>query len=245
MGKLTGTQDAFGQAMYDCYRGKKGFAVIERDDGYVDAFSETVAYWAEYKDWSIHERQAIKLVRGSALDVGCGVGRVSLYLQEKGLDVLGVDNSPLAAKVCRLRGVKQVRVLSLTELTSSLGVFDTILMYGNNFALFGSITRARWLLKRWRRMTSDHGRIVAETMDPYKTKEHHHLDYQQCNRKRGRSAGQVRIRIRYQKMATPWFDCLFLSKAEMRRLVAGTGWRVVRVIDSRGPKYIVVLEKVS
>ncbi|NQT82293.1 class I SAM-dependent methyltransferase, partial [bacterium] len=79
----------------------------------------------------------MRLARGKVLDIGCGAGRNSLYLQQKGLDVLGIDLSPLAIMVCQLRGFKKARVMSITEVDSRLGTFDTIVMYGNNFGLFG------------------------------------------------------------------------------------------------------------
>lgn len=56
-------------------------------------------------------------------------------------------------------------------------------------------------------------------------------------------AGQVRIRVRYMKYATPWFDYLFVSRAEMREILNDTGWKVRHFISSKGPMYISVIEK--
>ena len=55
--------------------------------------------------------------------------------------------------------------------------------------------------------------------------------------------GQLRLRIRYEDLATPWFDYLMLTPEELQELVAPTGWRVARVIDGPGPFYATVLEK--
>ena len=243
MSKLTDRQDAHGHAMYDAYRGKGGYEVDERDDGFVGILESARVYLAEYKDWPPHEKRAIALASGRVLDVGCGAGRNALHLQKRGLDVLGIDISPLAIKTCRLRGLAQAKVMSITEVGPKLGTFDTIVMYGNNFGLFGSFKRARWLLRRFRRMTSDEARIIAETVDPYQTDEPCHRAYQKSNRGRGRMGGQVRVRVRYQTYASPWFDYLLVSKKEMRTVVAGTGWFVSRFIDSKGPSYIAVIEK--
>jgi 2-polyprenyl-3-methyl-5-hydroxy-6-metoxy-1,4-benzoquinol methylase len=64
-------------------------------------------YFLEYEDWPVFERKAIESVKGRVLDIGCGAGRHSLYLQKKGLNVLGIDSSPLAIKICKLIGVKK------------------------------------------------------------------------------------------------------------------------------------------
>ena len=92
-------------------------------------------------------------------------------------------------------------------------------------------------------MTSPKARIIAESNDPHKTAISCHLDYQKLNRRRGRMAGQLRIRIRYQTYATPFFDYLLVSRKEMQEIVAGTGWRVRSFIDSKGSVYIAILEK--
>ena len=243
MSKLTKKQDAFGQEIYDRFRGANVQEIAERDDGHIGVSSGPLAYFAEYPDWSARERKAIALARGRVLDVGCGAGRVCLHLQRKGLEVVGIDNSPLAVKVCRLRGVRNVRLMSITQVSARLGTFDTIVMYGNNFGLFGSFRRARWLLRRFRNLTSPRGRIIAETLDPYDTTDPRHFAYHRSNRRRGRMGGQARIRIRYKACVGQWFDYLLASRDEVRKIAAGTGWRVSRFIEPKGARYIAVLEK--
>ncbi len=137
--------------------------------------------------------------------------------------------------------------MSITQISPALGTFDTIVMYGNNFGLFGSAGRAHRLLRRFHKMTSPDARIIAESNDPYPRKgvavHPVHLEYHQFNRRRGRLSGQLRIRVRYAKHVTPWFDYLLVSKEEMRRIVAGTGWRVARFFDTGKSLYVAVLEK--
>jgi SAM-dependent methyltransferase len=236
-------QDAFGQEIYDYFKKQQGYEIVERDDGYFDLSYGPRQYFAEYPEWQLHEKQAMKYVRGRVLDIGCGAGRHSLYLQKRGFDVLGIDNSPGAVEVCRMRGLRKTRVLSVTEITSRVGKFDTILMFGNNFGLFGSFKRARWLLRRFHKLTSAQARIIAESRDPYQTNLPEHLDYHRQNRKNGRMSGQIRIRVRYKHYATPWFDYLMVSQAEMKKILRGTGWMVKRFLTSRSAMYIAVIEK--
>jgi len=157
--------------------------------------------------------------------------------------VLGVDNSPLSIKICRMRGLRKARVMSITEVSRKLGVFDTIVMYGDNFGLFGSRCRAKWLLRRFHGMTSPGARIIAESNDPYQTSSVEHRQYHRFNRRRGRMPGQLRFRIRYRKWATPYFDYLLVSKDEMKDILRGTGWKVACFIDGKSSMYIADIDK--
>lgn len=128
-------------------------------------------------------------VKGKVLDVGCGAGRHSLYLQRKGFDVLGIDASPLATKICRLRGVKKAEVISIEDVNFKIGFFDSVLMMGNNFNLFGGFKKAQRLLNRFHRITTEDARIIAETLDPFKTDNPAYFEYYEMNKKRGKMSG--------------------------------------------------------
>lgn len=239
---LKDQQDAQGHAFYDYLKGKGGHEIVERDDGYFDTGPGPEFYFAEYSLWVDAEKEAMNYVKGTVLDIGCGAGRHALYLQEKGFDVTGTDVSPLAVEVCKLRGLKKVQNLSITEINSKLGVFDTIIMFGNNFGLFGSFKRAQWLLRRFKKVTTEEGRILAESHDPYSTDRPEHLEYQEYNRTRGRMSGQLRLRVRYKKYVTPWVDYLLVSKGEMKKIVENTGWDITEFIDEDG-LYSAIIEK--
>ena len=236
-------EDAFGQMIWAYYQGKEVFEIWERNDGYI-SIDLPKTYLSEYEDWALHQRKAMEFVKGKVLDIGCGAGRHSLYLQRKGFDVLGIDVSPLAVKVCRLRGLKKARVMSIEEVNFKPSSFDSIIMMGNNFSLFGSFKKARRLLKRFHRMTSSNALIVTETRDPYKTNNPTYLEYYEFNKKRGRMSGRLRGRIRFEKYIGKWFDWLMVSKKEMKKILKGTGWKIKEFIDSNDSQYIAIIEKV-
>src|SRR3989304_10271735 len=97
------------------------------------------------------------------------------FLQEKGCDVVAVDKSPLAIEVCRKRGVRKAKVQDITKISRRLGLFDTVLLLGNNFGLLSSAKRGRWILRKLKQFTSAEARIIAESMDPHQTEEAAHL----------------------------------------------------------------------
>ena len=246
MSMLTDQQDAFGHEIYDYLKNSGGAEeIIERNDRYIDTSGGPKAYFAEYKDWTPAEKKAMRYAKGRALDIGSGAGRCCLYLQRMGLEVTAIDNSPLAIEACKLRGVKDARVIPISQMDSTLGVFDTFLMMGNNFGLFGSFLGAKRLLKKLYRITTRNGRIITSSRDVYKTQDPSHLAYQDSNREKGRMSGQVRIRVRYKQYIGPWFDYLMVSKTEMGNILDGTGWRVNKYLDHNESQYIAIIDKVK
>ena len=237
-------EDAAGQVMWAYYHGREVIEIWERDDGFFTAAStEPKRYFLKYKDWAPHEKRAMKFVKGTVLDIGCGAGRHSLYLQNKGFNVLGIDPSPLAVRVCKLRGVKQAQALSLEDATFKPGTFDTILMLGNNFGVFGSFKKTRRLLSKLHQMTSRRALIITETRDPYKTDHPGYLEYYEQNKTKNRMSGQLRGRVRFEKFVSKWFDWLMVSKDEMKEILNGTKWTVQKFIDSDDAQYVAVIKK--
>ena len=241
---MKASEDAYGQLIFEYLEKGEGIEIVERDDGFIGASAYgPAAYFFPFRKWPKAERAAMRLARGRVLDVGCGAGRVALYLQERGHEVLGIDLSPLAVEVSRRRGVKDARELPVTQVSRRLGRFDTIVMFGNNFGLVGGKRRAPWLLRRFRSIANDGARILAESVDPYKTENLEHLAFHRRNRRRGRMGGQLRIRIRHGHSTTPWFDYLLASPEEMAQLAKGTGWELADVIDEGEHVYVGVLER--
>src|SRR5918996_1157990 len=136
-------------------------------------------------------------------------------------------------------GFVDARLLPFERVDASLGRFDTVVMFGNNFGLVGGEAKGRRMLRRLRRLAD---RIVATSNDPYATEDPVHVAYHERNRRGGRMAGQVRIRVRYRELATPWFDYLLASPDEMAALAESGGWRVGRVLRGDGPYYVGVLD---
>ena len=239
--------DAYGEYLLAQYREKtekRMPEIIEREDNYIDYGSQAGLYFSEYEEWSETEQQAIDKAKGRILDIGCGAGRHSLYLQEKGFDVIGIDNSPGAIDVCKSRGLENVLVRSIDEIDKfEPSSFDTILMLGNNFGLFGDAKKAKWLLRKMHRITEPDAQIIARSLNPHETDDKVHLQYQKLNEKRSRLPGQIRIRARYREFVGEWFDYLLVSPDEMEEIISDTDWKTTEFIKSEKVYYFAVIRK--
>lgn len=235
--------DAFGRALLDWTRGGIDLEMYERDDGFIEAGPGPELYLAEARRWPSVERRSMRLVRGRVLDVGCGAGRVALHLQQRGVEVVGADASALAIRAAARHGVRHTWCASVRTIGRRIGEFDTVVLFGNNFGIFGSPDRVRAGYARWARWTRPGTRILTESTDPAGYAPAFDAAYRRRNVERGRLAGEARLRIRYHDLATPWFSWLFVSPRDMEQLLAGTGWRIARLlVDEPAAPYVAVLE---
>lgn len=237
---LRDAEDAFGRLLLDFLAGEAGQASLERDDGSRGPALPASVFFAGHDEWADAEREVFEHVSGRVLDVGAGAGRHSLEAARRGCDVVAMDISPGAVETCRRRGVRDVRLLPLEDIGPSLGVFDTVLMMCGNFGLVGDREKARTIFERLAGLTPDEGRIILDTVDPYLDADESDLAYADRNRRRGRMAGQVTIRLRYGRRATRWFELLNVSAAELEDVLTGTGWTVALVREDPPDVYAVL-----
>lgn len=242
-GILEDQEDAYGHEILDFLERREGKEIIEREDGFIDVSGGPESYFIPYDQWPEIEKTAIGLAQGRILDIGVGAGRVCLHLQENGMECVGIDNSPNAVHVAGMRGVNDAGLISFEQISSLDEKFDTVTMYGNNFGLFGNKEKVGKMLEVLGKITSREAVILAESFDPYRTESIEHLDYQAYNRSMGKMSGQLRIRVRYRKYATPYFEYLIVSQKEMEEMLENTGWNVSGFISGDTPLYIAVLRK--
>lgn len=236
--------DLFADALWQYYRAGRADLRNERDDGCC-GIEDIAWYLTAYREFPRFEKQALKFARGRVLDVGCGAGRHSLYLQRRGLRVTAIDSSPRLVELARTRGVKDARVANACgKMPFRDGAFDTVVLFGNNLGICGTLPRFRRMLRELHRITSPRGRILATTRQPSTTNPQHR-SYLKQNLARGRAIGQIRVRLVYRGERGAWFELLLLSPTDVLQIAANERWELARVFPGENFEqgYSVVLEK--
>lgn len=234
------TGDAFGMALLGHMDQEDGWHVVERDDGRVDPMDAAV-YFREPADWPEGEPRVLDHIQGRVLDIGAGAGRYAIELQHRGHEVVALDVSAGAIAVCQRRGIANAFTGTIDEFDDDDG-FDTLLFGGNNLGLLANPPTASQLLDRLTALARPDALIVGTCRDPYDTDDPENLEYHELNRSRGRQAGQIRLRVRYHSVATPWFDYWFMSRSELQSVTEPHGWSLSHYEPLAFGSYLAVLD---
>jgi SAM-dependent methyltransferase len=226
--------DPFGEALMAYLEGGTTVHEIERDDGNINVI-DTGFYFMPFEKWHPIEQDITGYAEGKVLEIGCGGGRVSKYLESQGHEVIGIDLSTLALQAAMIFGATDCRLIDANDMDFPEDYFDTASLLGNGLGLMGDMERSRNLLVNLSRIVRPGGLLLATSRDAGKTDNPTHLAYHEMNRKRGRSIGQVRIRVNFEDKNGEWFDLTFFEVKELDELIDGTGWTIEKLLESDEP----------
>ena len=159
---LNNLSKVFGNAIKDFYNGKD--AVIETYSSIGGWDELPVKYlFRSFEEMPDIEQAALKMAFGKVLDLGCGAGSHSLYLQDKGLEVKPIDISEGAIEVCKLRGLDRAEMIDLWDLKDAQ--YDTILALMNGVGFCGSMKRIPDFLQHLKSLLAPGGQILMDSSD--------------------------------------------------------------------------------
>ena len=201
-------QDIIGTALLDYYHGNYSEDIIT-ETNISDEDDLPLPYlFRIFKEMPEIEQKALESAKGKTLDVGCGAGSHSLYLQEKGLDVMAIDTSKGAIEVCKLRGVKNAKNIDLLQLKNES--FDTILLLMNGTGIFQSLENTSKYLQHLKSLLNPNAQILIDSSD---------LRYMYDSTEDGgiivsadRYYGELEFTMRYKEMESEIFEWLYLDE---------------------------------
>lgn len=157
-------KDLFGKAILDYQTNNSPENIItETTISEEDEMSITYLF-RTFKEMPLIEQKALTLAKGKILDVGCGAGSHSLYLQnEKNLNCTAIDVSANAVKACKLRGLKNTLVQDI--LTFENETFDSIILLMNGTGIFGTLKNTPKFLQKLKSLLNPGGQILIDSSD--------------------------------------------------------------------------------
>ncbi len=157
-------KDLFGKAILDFQTNNDPQDLIT-ETSISEADEMSVAYlFRSYDEMPKIEQKALQLSKGKILDVGCGAGSHSLYLQnEKSLDVTAIDISANAVEACKLRGIRKATVQNVMDLDGDK--YDTILLLMNGAGMCGRLKNLTAFLLKLKSLLNENGQILLDSSD--------------------------------------------------------------------------------
>lgn len=155
-------KDLFGKALLDYHNGNYTEDIITSTSISSEDVLPLPYLFRSFKDMPELEQEALELANGYVLDVGCGAGSHSLYLQEKGLQVKAIDISKGAIQVTKQRGVLYTQEKDILDETET---FDTILLLMNGTGIFQELAQVSKYLSHLKNLLKPNGQILVDSSD--------------------------------------------------------------------------------
>ena len=160
--KTLKSKDLFGKALLDYQSGNYTEDIVTSTNISDEDILPLPYLFRNYETMPKIEQMALKLATGNILDVGCGAGSHSLFLQNKGLNVKAIDISPAAVQVTKDRGVLNVEQLDILHENET---FDTIMLLMNGTGIFQELQQVSMYLKHLKTRLKVNGQVLIDSSD--------------------------------------------------------------------------------
>ncbi len=160
------------------------------------------------------EQRVLSRAVPPVLDVGCGPGRHTVALVQRGIGALGVDSAPWAVRLASRRGAPVLKG-SVFDPVPGTGRWGTVLLLDGNVGIGGD---PRSLLLRARRLLRPGGRVLVE-LDPVEP-----------------SSRSIVVKVVSDGLAAAgdWFAWAVVGPPALAELAEGTGFTVKELWGTGG-----------
>ena len=157
-------KDLFGKAILDYQTNSSPENIITSTSISEEDEMEVAYLFRSFDEMPAIEQKALQLANGKTLDIGCGAGSHSLYLQnERTIDVHSIDISKNAIQACLLRGLKNVQAIDVLDLENEK--YDTILLLMNGTGIFETLEKSTIYLQKLKSLLNPNGQILIDSSD--------------------------------------------------------------------------------
>jgi len=220
MGKII-IDDVFGKALIDYQSGNFTENITTYSSVAGKDMMELSWLFRTFHEMPLIEQTALKLCKGYVLDMGCGAGGHSLYLQNQKIKTKAIDISNGAIETSIKRGVNNAYVQDFWEMKNEK--FDTILALMNGTGLCGKLENLENFLNHLKSLLHKNGQVLIDSSDIiYMFQD----DFGDIELPKGLNHyGEVQFEFKYKNQFSKKFDWLFLDFNKLKFYANKVGLR--------------------
>ena len=228
-------KDLFGKAILDFQTNNNPENIIT-ETSISSADEMSVDYlFRSYLQMPKIEQKALELCFGRILDVGCGAGSHSLYLQNnKNLDVLPIDISANAIEACKLRGLNNTANINVLDLENQK--FDSILLLMNGTGIFETLENVSKYLQKLKSLLNKDGQILIDSTDLIFMYDDDEKDFLKNSSEI--YYGQIMFSISYKNEIEEPFPWLYLDFETLQNLANKNKLQCQMILEGENYNYL-------
>lgn len=222
--------DVFGEAIEAYYKQPNQQLIKVHSPDFEDDEIEVSYLFRNFNQMPKIEQKALQLCRGTVLDVGCGAGSHSLYLQnQKKLTVHAIDTSLKSVQIAKQRGITSAENINFFELNHS--TYDTLLFMMNGIGIAGKLSHLHHFFEHSKRLLKPQGQLILDSSDLYYLYEEVEEDVLQSPF----YYGEMHYQISYLNITSSPFSWLYIDFKSLSFFADLHGFKAEKIMD--GPHY--------
>jgi len=203
--------DIFGKAIAAFYETKKEQLIIVKNEAFEDDEIKTSYLFRDFNNMPLLEQKALKLCNGEILDIGCGAGSHSLYLQHQEKKVYALDLSKKAIDICKKRGVLNCIT---KDFYNTEGTYDTLLLLMNGSGIIGKLNNFTSFFNKVKELLNPKGQVLMDSSDLIYLYENENNEFWVETSK---YYGEMSYQISYKDEISNPFDWLYVDFNTLKR----------------------------
>ncbi len=229
--------DIFGEAITAFFKTKKEQVITVSNEDFDDDEIAVSYLFRDYKQMPPIEQKALQLSKGKVLDVGCGAGSHSLYLQNtKKIDVTAIDTSTGAINICNLRGITNT---NCEDFYKHKGTYDTLLFLMNGSGIIGKLEQFNAFFTKVKELLAPNGQVFIDSSDLIFLFENENGEHW-IDATKG-YYGELKYQISFNHKSSEIFDWLYVDFNTLKRACQVHGFNCELILEGNHYDYLAKL----
>lgn len=232
------SKDIFGEAIKDFYYNQYKEDIIVQAPDFDDDIIPIPYLFRSYEEMPLIEQKALDLAIGEVLDVGCGAGSHSLYLQEhKKMKVHAIDISEGAIEICKKRGIQTASVQDVLKLQKKQ--YDTLLFLMNGSGIIGKLSDIDLFFTHLKKLLKPNGQILMDSSDiSYLFSEEDGSFWVDTSKG---YYGEMQYKMNYKNHSSDWFPWLYIDYNTLQNAANSNGLLCELITEGESNDYLAKL----